>query len=562
MTQVDPRLHGPSGFKNFLYLAWAALGLPEPTTVQYDIADYLAGGPRRTVIQAFRGVGKSYITSAYVVWRLLLDPSLNFLVISASKNRSDDFSTFTLRLIEEMGVLTAHMRPKENQRNSKVAFDVGPAPPSHSPSVTSKGVYSSITGARASEIICDDVASWANSQTQMMRDKLAAATQEYEAILKPGGRIIYLGTPQTEQDILRELPARGFETRIWPARVPSERQRVGYGSMLAPMVASLTEPPGTPTDPARFDTDDLLERELAYGRSMFNLQFMLDQSMSDLDRYPLKINDLQVADLDSDKCWEKYVWCNDPEKVINDLPCVGFNGDRYYRPMATDGELVPYETKVMAVDPSGKGADETAVAVTGSYAGQAFVLCCKGIKGGFGDEVLEEIARTAKQYKVNRILVEENLGQGMFKSLLQPVLAKVGYACSVDLVRHHIQKERRICDTIEPLSSSRRLVFDRSVVQQDYDSVQSMPADQQRSYMLMHQFSRITRDRGALRHDDRLDALSMALGFHADAMARDRDREMREVREERHNRLLEEFLKPGAKGVTIGHRPRQSSWLS
>lgn len=562
MTQVDPRLHGPSGFKNFLYLAWAALGLPEPTTVQYDIADYLAGGPRRTVIQAFRGVGKSYITSAYVVWRLLLDPSLNFLVISASKNRSDDFSTFTLRLIEEMGVLTAHMRPKENQRNSKVAFDVGPAPPSHSPSVTSKGVYSSITGARASEIICDDVASWANSQTQMMRDKLAAATQEYEAILKPGGRIIYLGTPQTEQDILRELPARGFETRIWPARVPSERQRVGYGSMLAPMVASLTEPPGSPTDPARFDTDDLLERELAYGRSMFNLQFMLDQSMSDLDRYPLKINDLQVADLDSDKCWEKYVWCNDPEKVINDLPCVGFNGDRYYRPMATDGELVPYETKVMAVDPSGKGADETAVAVTGSYAGQAFVLCCKGIKGGFGDEVLEEIARTAKQYKVNRILVEENLGQGMFKSLLQPVLAKVGYPCSVDLVRHHIQKERRICDTIEPLSSSRRLVFDRSVVQQDYDSVQSMPADQQRSYMLMHQFSRITRDRGALRHDDRLDALSMALGFHADAMARDRDREMREVREERHNRLLEEFLKPGAKGVTIGHRPRQSSWLS
>ena len=562
MTQVDQRLHGPSGFKNFLYLAWAALGLPEPTKVQYDIAEYLAGGPRRTVIQAFRGVGKSYITSAYVVWRLLLDPSLNFLVISASKNRSDDFSTFTLRLIEEMGVLTAHMRPRENQRNSKVAFDVGPAPPSHSPSVTSKGVYSSITGARASEIICDDVASWANSQTQMMRDKLAAATQEYEAILKPGGRIIYLGTPQTEQDILRELPARGFETRIWPARIPSERQKVGYGPMLAPMIQSLQGAAGEPTDPARFDSEDLMERELAYGRSMFNLQFMLDQSMSDLDRYPLRINDLQVADLDSDKCFEKYIWCNDPDKVINDLPCVGFNGDRYHRPMATDGELVPYETKVMAVDPSGKGSDETAVAVTASYAGQAFVLCCKGIKGGFGDEVLEEIARTAKQYKVNRIIVEENLGQGMFKSLLQPVLAKVGYPCSVDLVRHHIQKERRICDTIEPLSSSRRLLIDRSVIQNDYDSVQSMPADQQRSYMLMHQFSRITRDRGALRHDDRLDALAMALGFHADAMARDRDREMAEVRAERHAKVLEEFLNPGAKGFTLGHRPRQSTWLS
>jgi len=562
VTQVDSRLHGVSGFKNFLYLAWAALGLPEPTPVQYDIAEYLAGGPRRTVIQAFRGVGKSYITSAYVVWRLLLDPSLNFLVISASKNRSDDFSTFTLRVIEEMGVLTAHLRPRENQRNSKIAFDVGPAPPSHSPSVTSKGVYSSITGARASEIICDDVASWANSQTQVMRDKLFAATQEYEAILKPGGRIIYLGTPQTEQDILRELPARGFETRIWPARVPSERQKLGYGSMLAPTIACSTEAPGAPTDPARFDSDDLMERELAYGRSMFNLQFMLDQSLSDLDRYPLKINDLQVADLDSEKCWEKYVWCNDPEKVINDLPCVGFNGDRYYRSMATDGELVSYETKVMAVDPSGRGSDETAVAVTGSYAGQAFVLCCKGIKGGFGDEVLAEIANTAKAYKVNRILVEENLGQGMFASLLKPHLDRAGYPCAVDLVRHHIQKERRICDTIEPLSSARRLVFDRRVIQEDFESVQSLPADQQRAYMLMHQFSRITRERGALRHDDRLDALSMALGFHAEALHRDRDREMRQIREDRHTKMLEEYLQTGPRSVVIGHRPKQATWLS
>lgn len=562
MSKVDPRLEGPAGFKNFLYLAWQALGLPNPTPIQYDIADYLAGGPKRTVIQAFRGVGKSYITSAYVVWRLLLDPSLNFLTLSASKNRSDDFSTFTLRLIEEMGVLTAHMRPKESQRNSKVAFDVGPAPPSHSPSVTSKGVYSSITGARASEIICDDVASWANSQTQVMRDKLAAATSEYEAILKPGGRIIYLGTPQTEQDILKELPARGFETRIWPARVPTERQKQGYGDMLAPSIASLTEPPGTPTDPDRFDTEELLAKELGYGRTLFNLQFMLDQSMSDLERYPLKINDLQVADLDSDKCWEKYIWCNDPDKAINDLPCVGFNGDRFYRPMATDGELVPYETKVLAVDPSGKGADETAVAVTGSYAGQAFILCCKGIKGGFGDEVLEEIARTAKTYKVNRVLVEENLGQGMFKSLLQPWMAKVGYPCSIDLVRHHIQKERRICDTIEGLSSTHRLIIDRSVIQHDFDSVQSLPPDQQRSYMLMHQFSRIQRLRGALRHDDRLDALSMALAFHADAMARDRDLEMHKIREERHTKMLEDYLQGGPTAITIGHRPKDPTWLS
>jgi len=560
LTNVDPRLQGTDGFKNWLYLAWSALGLPEPTPVQYDIADWVANGPRRCVIQAFRGVGKSYVTSSYVVWKLLLDPSLNFLVISASKNRSDDFSTFTLRLIEEMGQLTAHLRPRENQRCSKIAFDVGPAPPAHAPSVTSKGVFSSITGARATEIICDDVASWANSQTQAMRDKLAAATGEYEAILKPGGRIIYLGTPQTEQDILKELPGRGFDTRIWPAKVPTEAQKLGYGDLLSPMIAELEAPSGTPTDPKRFDGDDLMERELSYGRSMFNLQFMLDQSLSDADRYPLKINDLQVADLDSERCWEHYVWCNDPERVINDLPCVGFNGDRYHRSMATDGDMVPYEMKVMSVDPSGRGADETAVAVTASYAGQAFVLECRGIKGGFEEPVLIEIAEIAKRHKVNVILVESNLGQGMFSSLLKPHLQRI-YPCGMDEVRHHIQKERRICDVVEPLSSGHKLIFNRSLIQRDYETCQDYPPEKQLQYQLMYQFSRITRDRGALRHDDRLDALSMALQYLVDAMARDTQREMKDIRDEAHTEMLKNYMEAGPGAITLGAKPVKMTWI-
>ena len=89
-------------FRNFLFLVWKHLGLPEPTPIQYDIADYLQSSPKRAIIEAFRGVGKSYITAAYVVHRLLLDPELKFLVVSASKSRADDFSTFTQRIILEL----------------------------------------------------------------------------------------------------------------------------------------------------------------------------------------------------------------------------------------------------------------------------------------------------------------------------------------------------------------------------------------------------------------------------------------------------------------------------
>ncbi len=171
-------------FRNFLYLAWDHLNLPEPTPIQYDIADYIQNGPKRRVVQAFRGVGKSWITSAYVCHQLLMDPSKNILVVSASKVRADDFSTFTLRMIMDMPMLR-HLKPTDSQRNSKIAFDVGPAPASHAPSVVSKGITSQITGARADLIIADDVESLTNSATQMMRDKLSEAIKEFDAVLKP-----------------------------------------------------------------------------------------------------------------------------------------------------------------------------------------------------------------------------------------------------------------------------------------------------------------------------------------------------------------------------------------
>ena len=58
-------------FKLFLQALWAQLDLPNPTRAQYAIADYLQHGPKRLQIQAFRGVGKSWITGAFVLWTLL-----------------------------------------------------------------------------------------------------------------------------------------------------------------------------------------------------------------------------------------------------------------------------------------------------------------------------------------------------------------------------------------------------------------------------------------------------------------------------------------------------------
>ncbi|RLI32229.1 DNA maturase B, partial [Candidatus Bathyarchaeota archaeon] len=261
-------------FKKFLAYAWKQLGLPAPTPVQYSIADYLQDSEkvrRRKIIQAFRGVGKSWITSVYCAWRWWKNHNYRILVVSASKMRSDDFTTFTLRIISEFPVLQ-HLIPNKGMgdRSSKTAFDVRPSPAAHAPSCKSLGVFSQLAGSRADEVIADDVEVPNNSATQDLREKLIKTAMEFEAIMMPDtGKITYLGTPQTEESIYNKLNERGYERRIWPARFPTLNKDDIYHGQLCPVLSStLKSDPtwvGEATDPKRFDGQDLSEREAAYG---------------------------------------------------------------------------------------------------------------------------------------------------------------------------------------------------------------------------------------------------------------------------------------------------------
>ena len=528
-------------FRNFLFVVWSHLNLPEPTPVQYDIAEYLQSDEKRIVIEAFRGAGKSYITSAFACHQLYLNPEVKILVVSASKIRADDFSTFTMRLIQEMPLLQ-HLIPKEGQRQSKISFDVGPAKASHSPSVKSAGITGQLAGSRADIIIADDIEIPNNSLTQTMRDKISEAVKEFDAVLKPDGRVVYLGTPQTEMSLYEVLPERGYRVRIWPSRYP--KGTVKYGGKLAPFImdrlAEDSEYAGKPTDPKRFNDEDLLERELSYGRSGFSLQFMLDTSLSDANRYPLKLEDLIVMDVDNEKAPEKIIWGRDREKIV-DIPNVGLPGDFYYRPLDTVGDYVNYTGSVLAIDPSGRGKDETAYAVVKMLNGTLHLIDFGGIEGGYNDTVLKTISVIAQRYRVNYILVEANFGDGMFTELLKPVLTKV-YPCTIEEVKHNIQKEKRIIDTLEPIMNQHRLVVDQKALEKDYSSVQHYPPEKQAKYMLAHQMTRITREKGALVHDDRIDVLSMAVAYWVEQMAADVDMEMKARKDDMLDKELERFM--------------------
>jgi len=297
---------------------------------------------------------------------------------------------------------------------------------------------------------------------------------------------------------------------------------------------------GLPTDPKRFTDEDLLERELSYGRSGFSLQFMLDTSLSDADRYPLKLSDLIVMPLDNDKAPEKVMWGRIPQNEIKELPNLGLAGDKYYSPQDTVGSYLDYTGSVMAIDPSGRGADETAYAVVKMLNGQLFVTDAGGVKGGYAKETLQALSVIAKNNKVNEIIVESNFGDGMFTELFKPVIHKV-YDVTINEVRHSKQKELRIIDTLEPVMNQHRLVIDPKVIERDWQSVQNYSTEKAPKYTLAYQMTRITKERGALAHDDRLDALSMAVAYWVEQMASDADKAIVDRKEELLMETLERF---------------------
>lgn len=544
-------------FRKFMYIVWKHINLPDPTPIQYDIAQFLQLGPLKVSIQAFRGVGKSFITSAYVLWELYRDPQKKILVVSASKARADAFTTFTLQLINEMPILH-HLKPRENQRASRVEFDVGPAIADQSPSVRSVGITSQIAGSRADIIVADDVEVPNNSATPDMREKLLERIKEFSAVLKPlpSSKIIYLGTPQSEDSIYNKL-ADTFTTRIWPARVPTKAQADTYGGNLAPRISQMIgkRSAGTSTDPQRFTDADLAEREAEYGKAGFALQFMLNTQLSDAERYPLKIRDMIIMDIQRERAPMSVEWMPDYKREVKELPNLAMSGDRFYLYASHSEVFAEYTGTVMSIDPAGRGKDETGYAVVKMLNGYLYVRRCGGLPGGYDVDTLTTLASIAKEEGVNQIIIEANFGDGMYTELIKPVLAKV-HPCAVEEVKHSKQKERRIIDTIEPVMNRHRLVVDRSVIEDDYRTAQSYDADNKFTKTLIYQLTRINYEKGALKHDDRLDALAIAVGYWTEVIGRDDNKGIEAEKDRLLKMELQRFLKhavdPLGRRVTAG----------
>ena len=531
-------------FKLFLQALWKQLDLPSPTRAQYSIADYLQHGPKRLQIQAFRGVGKSWITGAFVLWTLFNNSEKKIMIISASKERADNMSIFLQKLIIETPWLN-HLRPKaEDARWSRISFDVA-CSPHQAPSVKSVGITGQLTGSRADLMILDDIEVPGNSLTELMREKLLQLCTEAESILTPkdDSRIMYLGTPQTTFTVYRKLAERSYKPFVWPARYPRDQSK--YEGLLAPQLVADIDNGAKEwglTDPDRFDNEDLVEREASMGRSNFMLQFMLDTSLSDAEKFPLKISDLVVTSVNPTKAPEAVVWCSDPSNLIKDIAYVGLPGDYAYSPMQLQGEWGPYTETICSVDPSGRGTDETAAAFISQRNGFLYLHEMRAYKEGYSDSTLLDILRGCKKFNVTKLLIETNFGDGIVGELFKKHLQQTKQAIDIEEVRANVRKEDRIIDALEPVLNQHRLVVDRGVFDWDYKSNPDAAPEERLLYMLFYQMSRMCREKGAVKHDDRLDCLAQGVKYYTDAMAISAYETMKEYKKNDWKDMMDMFL--------------------
>jgi hypothetical protein len=540
-------------FRNHLWACFKYLGLGEPTAAQYAMADALQNGPKDMQLQAGRGFGKSVITACLASWFLLKDYNATILVVSATGNKSAEFISMTRRILD-LVPYCEHLKPGDHTTDNAFAFNVEARTKiGQDKSCFARGISSQITGSHAEYVIADDVEIEGNCETPAARQKLLNKVSEFEQIRNVGGRVIFLGTPQIQESIYNQLQ-EGYPVTKFPAimpdkTIPSEAENV------ADWLWESGLEPGMPTQPERFPEEVLMERQAKIGPRLFSLHYKLDTTLADAEKYPLKLRDLVVFDINPELCPEKVVWASSsPNRTI---PSFGLSGDLIYDPMWISDKFVPYTQTAMFIDPSGRGKDETAICLASACNGYIYIHELIGLKGGYDPSTLKKIAKLAYEYRIKLIRVESNFGDAMFCQLLRPIIAETCGQVAIEDYRVTGAKEPRIISNLEPIMSQHRLCFNTKAIK-----------DKETQY----QISRIHSGRGSLTHDDRIDVLSATVSYWEDtlgldvdkAIIRNRNKEQQEnIKSWLSNKRMYGLLGDKVSGALRLHeelQPKQNPW--
>ncbi len=533
----------------FYTYTYAHLNLPRPTRSQYEMALFVSdrSNPHR-LLMAQRGLAKSLTSQIYVVWRFLNDPHENILVMSAGRTRAGNYSKFVQNLLRLLPI-TNHLYPRHGiERTSGESFDVAGSTISDSPSMFAVGSKTQVTGFRATLIIYDDIETAQTVQSAVMSEAIDTFAMEAQNLLISGkDESITLCTPHSMSSIyINWIDEKGFVPLVVPALYPEDG--ANYFGGLAPFIEEAVKRNPSLIGQAideRQNMAFLMSKKQRIGNSKFKLQYQIDVSDADDLRYPLKLSDFIVADIDTHEAPLKMSYSSMPENIIYQKHN-GFSKDKLYKAGFSSDEYAKYDYKVLSVDPSGRGKDEIGLSMMFHLNSKLFLKKVIGMQGGYEEENLNAIAQLCADYEINSIAIEGNWGDGMFLKMLEPYMVRISPLTEIVEVKVSGQKEVRIIDNLEPLLNQHRVVIDKEIFDYDLRAVK-------RDYSFTHQLSHITPERESLRHDDRLDSLAIGVQHMIEWMSDDDDRGYEYHQEKEAEKTLEFTLK------MFNGRSRQSS---
>lgn len=510
--------------------------------LQTDMCVFFQYGRVNRMLQAQRSQGKTFLALFYSIWRWIHDPREIILVLSATKENSLEIAQGISEILGTWEILKC-LRPGPLDRGGSYRLDIHGAlrGANKSPSLNCMSIGASLQSKRATILIADDVESAVNSLTASLRMKLLAATKEFSSLVQTGD-IIFLGTPQLSDSTYNTLPGRGYEVRIWPGRIPSDKQIKNYGGMLAPILQArfdadpanrtgngLHNDRGVITDPDVVTEEMHLFKEQDQ-ESGYDLQFMLDTSLMDAERFPCNVRDLIITTLDPVKAPDDISWTDSQEMQLGAKEAENYE---LYQPAFMAPTSTTYKRRIMFVDPAGGANDTFAAIIIWQFHKFFYVPAVMGLRGGATIPNIEAIANFADRYSVNQCYVETNYGGNANVNMLAHALATDGTDIGVEGIFAVGMKEQRIVDVLSPLLRQHRLILSRDALIQDYDQAAKFSNAERISRRLIHQIHRIANVTGALASDDMVDALTGGLKILVDASRDEETKSLQQIHDER-----------------------------
>jgi len=400
-----------------------------------------------------------------------------------------------------------------------------------------------------------------------MREQLLSISKDFAAICTHGDTL-YLGTPQTKDSIYKTLPGRGFEVRVWPGRIPNQEMRERYGETLAPYIGTLIDAGyketgygldgtlGECTDKQRYNEEALIEKELDFGPEGFQLQYMLDTTMADALRTKIKLSDALIYTGSHDAAPDRLNYMSD-KRYLYPEEHEGIRGQQLYVPSHIGEHMLNYKHKLLVLDPAGNGGDEVSFAAGGAVSSYIHLFSVGGLQGGLSTENVDTLIDLAVEMGITDIFVERNMGHGTVESLIQNRLrersmpgigVRGGYNTS--------QKEKRIIDTISPVTRRHRFVVHARALEDDIKYCMQYSRDKRWLYSAFQQLSGITYDRGSLAKDDRADAISMLVAELNSHLVED---ERKAAEKDQHDKAVEFINNPMGWKKSMVQKPKRGA---